>query len=203
MKKSRDQKVDAYIERSAEFARPVLRHLRKLVHQACPEATEEIKWSMPFFLYHGIFCYMAAFKQHCGFGFRGQDMAALLKKEGHRVTDSMGSLGRITSLEDLPSDETLLRYIRTAAKLNEAGTPARPRRTKPKAAAKVPADLVAALCKNKKAATTFEKFSPSQQREYIEWITGAKQPETRAKRLATTMEWLAEGKPRHWKYQKR
>jgi len=201
MKSNRNKRVDAYIEQSAEFARPILQHLRGLVHQGCPEVEEAIKWSMPFFLYRGMLGNMAAFKAHCSFGFWGPGMRVLLKKDGVLDSDGMGSLGRITSLKDLPNDKTLLRYIREAVKIKEVGAPAQSRPAKPRAEAKIPVDLVAALRKNKKATATFKKFSPTNRREYIEWITKAKQSETRSRRLATTLEWLAEGKPRHWKYQ--
>jgi len=199
MKSIRDPKVDAYIEKSAEFARPILRHLRKLVHRACSTAEESLKWNFPFFVHHGLLCYMGGFKQHCSFGFRRQGMNEILRKDGRLSSDGMGSFGRITSLADLPNDKTLLRYIREAVKLNEAGAPVRTS-LKPRPPAKPPADLMAALRKNKNAATNFKKFSPYQRREYIEWITEAKQSETRVKRLATTIKWLAEGKPRNWKY---
>ncbi len=202
MKTNRDPKVDAYIVQSAEFARPILRHLRKLVHQGCPEVEEAVKWNMPFFLHHGMLCNMAAFKEHCAFGFWGSGMRAVLKQDGIDGTGAMGSLGRITSFADLPNDKTLLRYIRTAAKLRAVGGSARLSAAKSRPAAKTPTDLAAALRKNKKAADVFAKFSPTNRREYIEWITEAMRPETRAKRLDTTLAWLAEGKPRHWKYLK-
>ncbi len=200
MEPNRDLRVDAYIEKSAEFARPILRHLRALVHRACPEAIEDIKWNFPVFLHHGILCGIAGFKQHCTFGFWRGGMTAALKKDGFDGTGAMGHLGRITSLQDLPGDKILLRYIRQAAKLNEAGGPARPP-PKPKPAAKVPADLAAALRQNKKAAANFKNFSPAKRRDYIEWITEAKRPATRAQRLGTTLQWVAEGKSRNWKYE--
>ncbi len=197
MSKNTDPRVDAYIAEAAEFARPILRHLRTLIHQACPAAEETIKWHSPFFVHHGILCFMSAFKQHCAFGFWRQDMRTFLQKDG---ADTRGRLRRITSLKDLPDDRTLLRYIREAAHCNEAGIPARPA-PKSKPEARPLADLTKALHQNKAAAATFKKFSPSQRREYVEWITGAKRPETRVKRLTTTIEWLCAGKPRHWKYQ--
>jgi uncharacterized protein YdeI (YjbR/CyaY-like superfamily) len=201
MKKSTDPRIDAYIAKSAEFARPILKHLRALVHQGCPEAEEAMKWSMPFFMHHGILCHMAAFKAHCSFGFRHQVMETILNRELGKGADGMGHFGRITGLSDLPSDRVMLGYIRQAAKLMESGQPAlRPRKAKPKSADVVPPALVAALKKNRAAAATFEKFSPSHRREYIEWINEAKRDETRDKRLATTLEWLATGKPRNWKY---
>ena len=147
-------------------------------------------------------CGMAAFKEHCTFGFWHKGMEAVLEKDGAKGDQAWGSLGRITSLRDLPSDKALLRYVRMAAKLNESDAPARPRPAGKKAAPlPVPADLAAALKKNRKAAATFERFSPSHRRDYIEWITEAKREETRRKRLATTLEWLEEGKSRNWKYE--
>ena len=195
-----DPRVDAYIAKSAEFAQPILRHLRSLVHQACPQAEETIKWGMPSFTHHGIVCGMAAFKAHATFGFWRRGLTDEIAKTGIKAEAAMGSLGRITSLRDLPGDKAMLGYIRKAAKLNESGAPARPK-PKPKPALPVPADLAAALKKNAKAAAVFADFSPSPRREYIEWITEAKRPETRAKRLATTIQWLATGKKRNWQYE--
>jgi len=202
MSSKRDKRVDAYIENAAEFARPILRHLRKLIHQACPEVEEDIKWNFPFFMHHGNLCGIAGFKAHCTFGFWRQGMTAVLEKEWNKADEAMGHLGRITSLKDLPDDKTLVKYIREAARLNEAGGPVRAKPAKQKPEAKVPADLAAALRKNKKAAATFKNFSPSNRREYVEWIMEAKRPETRATRLAMTIEWLAQGKSRNWKYEK-
>lgn len=195
-----DPRIDALIAKAAPFAQPILTHLRALVHRACPDVTETIKWSHASFETHGrLMCGMAAFKAHCTFGFFHQEMEKQLAADGARTGDAMGSLGRITSLDDLPSDAALVKYIKQAAKLNASGAPARPK-AKPKPALPVPKDLAAALAKNKAAAATFEKFSPSHRRGYIEWITEAKREETRESRLATTLEWLAEGKPRNWKY---
>jgi uncharacterized protein YdeI (YjbR/CyaY-like superfamily) len=201
--KNSDPRVDAYIAKSAEFARPILKHLRKLVHEACPDAEETLKWSMPAFLHGGkIMAGMAAFKGHCTFGFWHKDMVAVLGPDGDKESTAMGSLGRIANLEDLPSDRAMLRYIRKAVALNESNVPARPRPVKRLAAPlAVPEDLAAALKKDRAAAATFEKFSPSHRKEYIEWITEARRDETRQKRLATTIEWLAEGKSRNWKYE--
>ena len=195
-----DPRIDAYIAKAAPFAQPILTHLRALVHRACPEATETIKWSRPFFEHHGLLCNMAAFKAHCAFGFHHQEMDQLLAADGAKGDDAMGSLGRLGALTDLPSDATLVRYLRHAAKLNESGTARRPAK-KAKPALADPADLAAALKKNTAARATWTKFPPGHRREYIEWITEAKRPETRARRLATTLEWLAEGKSRNWKYQ--
>ena len=203
MKKT-DPRVDAYIAKSADFAKPVLRHLRRLVHEGCPGAEETMKWSHPAFLYGGkILCGLAAFKAHCTFGFWHVGMEAVLGSDGEKSGEAMGSLGRITGLDGLPADRAMLRYIRRAAELNESDAPGRPRpTTKPAKARPVPADLSAALKKNRKAAATFEGFSTSHRNEYVEWITEAKRDQTRAKRLATALAWLAEGKPRNWKYER-
>ena len=204
MSASLDPRIDAYIEKAADFAQPILRHLRKCVHRGCPDATETIKWSMPHFDYAGsILCGFGAFKAHCVFGFWHQGMNEVLGAHAGRSDSAMGTFGRITKIEDLPDEKTLIGFIKAAAKLNESGAPSRPRPTATKGAKKelaVPSDLAAALKKNRKAATTFADFSPSHRKEYIEWITEAKREETRSKRLATTLEWLAEGKSRNWKY---
>jgi uncharacterized protein YdeI (YjbR/CyaY-like superfamily) len=196
---TRDPRIDAYIAQAAEFAQPILTYLRGVVHQHCPEVEESIKWGSPHFLYHGMLCSMAAFKQHCSFGF----WKGTLFVADARNDEAMGQFGRITSLQDAPGKKLLAGYIRQAMQFNESGVkPAR--RTKdaaPKPPAEVPDDLAAALKKNRKAAAVFDGFSITNRREYIEWITEAKRAETREKRLAQTLEWLAEGKPRHWKYQ--
>lgn len=200
----RDPRVDAYIAQSAPFAQPILERLRTLVHQACPGVEETLKWSMPSFQYAGgIVCMMAAFKQHVAFGFwkHALVMGAGVERDG------MGSFGKITSLRDLPPKRELVALIRKAAALNAQGvkTPA-PRQAGPRQAGaprprpEVPADLAAALRRNRAAAATFEAFPPGQQREYVEWITGARRDETRQRRLAQAVEWLAQGKPRNWKY---
>lgn len=198
-----DPRVDAYIAQSAAFARPILQHLRALVHLALPDAQEDIKWGAPFFLRNGkIVCMMAAFKAHCVFGFWHQQMEKELGARA-KADEAMGTLGRITRLADLPADATFVRHIQRAAELNETGGPARPRPAAGPAKKEpaVPADLAAALKKNKKAAATFARFPPSHRKEYIEWITEAKRAETRQKRLGTTLEWLGQGKARNWKYE--
>jgi uncharacterized protein YdeI (YjbR/CyaY-like superfamily) len=194
---TRDPRVDAYIARSADFARPVLNHIRKLVHAACPEAVETIKWNFPHFDYQGMLCGMAAFKEHCSLGFW---KGALIFGDRKEQDEAMGQFGRITSLADLPADGVLLGYLRKAAQLNEAGIKLPPRKPRPKQRIIVPADLRAALKKNKRALANFENFSSSHRREYVEWISEAKRAETRRQRLRATVEWLAEGKPRNWKY---
>lgn len=197
-----DPRIDAYIKKSAPFAQPILKHLRALVHKACPGVTETVKWSFPHFEYKGILCSMSGFKQHCSFGFWKaslmKDDASILKKVGN--TD-MATFDRISSMKDLPSDKILIAYIKEAARLNEEDIKLPP---KPKKATAtelpIPPALAAALRKNKKAEAAFEAFSPSHRKEYIEWINEAKTDETRNKRVATTVEWLTEGKSRNWKY---
>lgn len=196
---TRDPRVDAYIAKSAEFARPILTHIRETVHAACPEVEETIKWGFPHFMYKGMLCAMASFKQHCTFNFW---KGSLVVPDGAaKGREAMGQFGRITALSDLPSKKVLTGYIKTAMKLNDAGVKS-PTRSKPKVkqAVVVPEILAAALRRNKKARETFEGFSPSNQREYVEWITEAKSEETRKRRLNTAIEWMAEGKPRNWKY---
>jgi uncharacterized protein YdeI (YjbR/CyaY-like superfamily) len=195
-----DPRVDAYIAKAAVFARPVLQHLRKLVHAGCPEVGETIKWGHVSFVYRGqIFAGMAAFKGHLSFGFWHQKMENILARDGFRTGDAMGLMGRIARRADLPDDRTMLRYVKTAAAFHDSGVRARPA-PKPKPVLKTPTDLAAALKKDKGAAVTWKKFSPSHRREYVEWLTEAKRDETRQKRLATALEWLVEGKPRNWKY---
>jgi uncharacterized protein YdeI (YjbR/CyaY-like superfamily) len=196
-------KVDAYIEKAQPFAQPVLTHLRALMHKACPDVEEAIKWSMPFFVYKGqILANIAAFKAHCSFGLWGGEISAIMRKDGVLSDDGMGKLGKITSLKDLPSDKALLGYIREAAAFVEGGGKTMQKKpTAPKPEAEVPAELTAALKKNKAASTTFTAFSPGCRREYVDWITEAKRPETRDKRVAQAVDWMAEGKQRNWKYQ--
>jgi uncharacterized protein YdeI (YjbR/CyaY-like superfamily) len=202
MSKDLDDRIDVYIADAAPFARPILAHLRALVHQACPNASETLKWGAPHFQHAGkLMCHVAAFKAHCAFGFWHQGMEKLTSELGDIRDAAMGSFGRITSLKDLPDDKLILRFVRAAEKLNESGAPGRPRSNS--AVTKqppVPADLAAALEKNRAAAKTFAEFRLSYRKEYIEWITESKRVETREKRLATALEWLVEDKPRNWKY---
>ncbi len=194
-----DPRVDAYIEKSKDFAKPILTHLRSLVHETCPDVVETMKWSMPSFEYKGILCGFAAFKAHCTFGFWKQ---TLMESDAFSETKTaMGSFGKLTSLKDLPSDAVMRKLIKQAMKLNDDGVKV----TKPKHEKKetvMPEVLLEALAKNEKAAETFNNFSPSCRREYAEWIAEAKTDATRDKRLATTIEWLTEGKRRNWKYEK-
>jgi len=193
---------DDYIANSAEFAQLILTHLRKIVHEAHPEIEETMKWSFPHFEYKGIVCSMAAFKQHCSFGFA----KASLIKDSHKLLNAvgktaMGHLGRITSVNDLPDKKILISYIQQAIELNEKGTKTPKASLKKVVVLEIPKELKDALSKHPKAKAVFEKFSPSHRKEYIEWIAEAKRPETREKRIATTIEWLTEGKSRNWKYQ--
>lgn len=203
---TRDPRIDTYIASSADFARPILSHLRELVHAACPDVEETIKWGFPHFMYEGMLCSMAAFKQHCAFNFwKGAlVLGASNCANGGSGERAMGQFGRITAVSDLPSKKVLTGYIKEAMRLNAAGvaSPARSKPKKAKQALRVPEDLAQALSKNRKARTTFETFPPSQKREYIEWITEAKRDETRERRLETAIEWMAEGKTRNWKYVK-
>jgi len=197
-----DPRVDAYIERAAPFAQPILAHLRAAVHAACPDAQETIKWGMPFFL-HGahILGYMAAFKQHCAFGlWKGRGLAA-----AREPAEGMGQFGRLETLQDLPPQRELLQTLRRAVAQIDAGAAAlrAPKGHDTKAPPEVPAPLAEALQHNEAARKTFAEFSSSQRLEYIEWIAQAKRAETCASRVAQTIEWLGEGKSRHWKYRAR
>ena len=196
----KDPRIDAYIAKSAAFAKPILKHLRKIVHTSCPKVEETVRWQHPNFDYKGVMCGMAAFKQHCVFGFWKE--ALILDREKAAEKTAMGSFGCIRSLADLPSEKTLIQYVKKAASLNEAGIKA-PGRKAPKKRAPIPVPdyFAAALKKNAKAQKTFDSFPPSHRREYLEWVTEAKREETRNDRLATSIKWLSEGKSRHWKYQ--
>ena len=194
-----DPRIDAYIEKSADFAKPVMIHLRELIHKACPDVTETLKWSMPSFEYKGILCGFAAFKKHCTFMFWKQ---SLMESDAFpQNKTAMGSFGRVTSLKDLPSDKVMLGLIKQAVELNDKGIKVPKAKPAVKKEVVVPDILLEALARNEKAADTFNAFPPSCKREYVEWITEAKTDSTRDKRLATTIEWLSEGKRRNWKYE--
>ena len=194
----KDPRVDAYIKKAQPFAQPILTHIRKVVHTAVPGVEETMKWSSPHFDYKGIFCGMAAFKEHVGFGFwKAGLMKDVLPGSG---LSAAGQFGKISSIKDLPSDKELTKIIKAAKKLNDDEVKAPPMRKGPRPALKAPSDLLAAIEKNKKAKATFERFPPGQRRDYIEWVIEAKQAATREKRITTAVEWMAEGKPRNWKY---
>jgi uncharacterized protein YdeI (YjbR/CyaY-like superfamily) len=201
---TKDKKVDAYIAKAQPFAKPILNHIRGLVHKACPDVEEKIKWSFPVFDYNGIMCNMAAFKEHCAFGFWKQK----LMKDPNKIfgiKESMGNLGKITSLKDLPSDKIVLAYIKEAALLNKEGVklPPRAKKVLDSKSLIVPDYFKKALSKNSKAFKVFEAFSPSQKKEYIDWLTDAKTEETRNSRMVLAVEWISEGKIRNWKYVKK
>jgi uncharacterized protein YdeI (YjbR/CyaY-like superfamily) len=202
-----DSRVDAYIEKAQPFAKPILEHLRNLVHQACPEVEETIKWGMPCFDYKGPFCSMASFKQHAVFGFWKapllNDPHRFLQERSAQGGEAMGHMGRIDSLDTLPPDKVLLDLLKQAKKLNDDGIKLPP---KPKAEKKeiiVPEYFIQVLFQNQKAQDTFNNFSYSHKKEYVEWITEAKTEATRNKRMETAIEWMSEGKGRHWKYEKK
>ncbi len=202
----KDKRVDDYIKKAQPFAQPILTHLRELVHKANPDVEENIKWGMPSFEYKGPYCGFASFKQHAVFGFWKhsliKDPKGYLQDRASQGGEAMGSLGRIESMKDLPPDNVIIGFIKQAKKLNDEGIK-QVRVTKAKAELEIPAYLTAALKKNKAAKTTFEAFSPSNKRDYVEWLTDAKTEATREKRLGQAIEWMAEGKSRHWKYQKK
>lgn len=203
---SYNKSIDAYIAKSADFAKPILEHLRELIHSTCPDVEEKMKWSMPFFDYKGeMMCHMASFKQHCALGFwKGSIMKDPALRETAASETAMGHAGKITSLKDLPSDKKIIAWIKEAMVLNENGIKLPP---KPKAAAtseiKMPDYFSKALSKNKKAKTVFDAFTPGKRKEYIAWLTEAKTEDTRNKRMEMAIEWIAEGKSRNWKYEKR
>jgi len=193
-----DRRVDVYIAKSAGFARPILKELRNQVHRGCPAAVETIKWRMPWFEYKGLLCGMAAFKTHCAFVF-WRDVKDVVPKP--KSAEAMGQLGRIADRSDLPPDGVLTSYVRAAvARRDSDPTERRPRRAPVRAPA-VAADLRQALVGNPSAGKTFRAFPPSHRRAYVEWIAEAKRPETRKRRLAIALDWLADGKPQNWQSQ--
>jgi uncharacterized protein YdeI (YjbR/CyaY-like superfamily) len=201
----KDPRIDLYISKSAGFAKPILMHLRELVHVACPDVEETIKWSFASFDYKGPMCSMAAFKQHCAFGFW---KASLMKDKAltknAESESAMGHYGKITSLKDLPSDKKIIAHIKEAIKLNDKGIKLPPKKVaKDKKEIVIPDYFLKELKKNKKALRTFQAFSPSHKREYIEWITEAKSDETKYRRIETAIKWMSEGKSRNWKYIKK
>ena len=205
---SLNSKVDAYLGKVRPFAQPIMGHLRELIHKGCPGVVETIKWSRPFFEYRGvILCNISAFNEHCSLGFWGEEIGAVLRQARALQDGAMGSLGRITSLNDLPSDKLLLGWIRQARSFIDNGQYTSPIAARhkvakaPKPPVEAPDDFAAALVKNKAAAAVYAAFSPSCKREYTDWIAEAKRPETRERRIASAIEMIAEGKQRNWKYQ--
>ena len=196
-----DPFVDAYIDKAQDFAKPILKHIRELVHEACPDVVETKKWSFPHFDYKGMMCSMASFKEHCAFNFWKQSL--LDQNAFPAEKTAMGSFGRITSLKDLPSDKVMKKLIKDACALNDAGVKVeRKAVSKEKKDLVVPPVLLEALARNEAAANTFNTFPYSKKKDYAVWIDEAKTDATRDKRLATAIEWLIEGKSRMWKYEK-
>lgn len=196
-----DPFVDEYIERSKDFAKPILNHLRELVHEACPDVVETKKWSFPHFDYKGMMCSMASFNEHCAFNFWKQSL--LDESAFPAEKTAMGSFGRIKSLADLPDDATMKKLIQDAMKLNDDGVKTvKAPAWKEKKELVVPEILTAALESNALAFETFNNFPYSKKKDYVAWITEAKSEATRDKRLGTAIEWLSEGKARNWKYEK-
>ena len=199
----KDPRVDAYIAKSADFAKPILSHIRGLVHAACPEVEETLKWGFPHFVHRGMLCHMAAFKEHCKFGFWKRELIFKGKGPDEPGNKAAGRFGRITAISDLPTKRVLTAYIKEAVRLNETGVKLPPKtRPKERKPLVVPACLRHALKSNEKAQAAFENFSYSHKKEYVEWITEAKTEETRMKRLETAIQWMGEGKSRNWKYLK-
>ncbi|MCG3164591.1 MAG: hypothetical protein POELPBGB_00350 [Bacteroidia bacterium] len=203
----KDPRIDAYIANAQPFAQPILKKLRTLVHKGCPEVEETIKWGMPSFDYKGAFCSMAAFKQHAVFGFwKGsliKDKHNFLQERANQGGEAMGNMGRITSLKDLPPDSVIIDYVKQAKKLNDDNIKLPSRIKKAKPPVEVPDYFIAALKRSKKTLSNFESFSPSHKREYVLWITEAKTEATRVKRMETALEWIAEGKGKNWKYERK
>jgi uncharacterized protein YdeI (YjbR/CyaY-like superfamily) len=196
---TKDPRVDAYIDDAADFAKPILRELRKRMHAAIPGLVETMKWKAPHFEYNDhVFAGMSAFKQHCAFGFWHP-----LMRNGDTSLEGMGGFGKIGSVADLPRASEFTKLAKQAKKLEDEGVKGPPRpKPAPNRRIETPADLAAALKKNAKARATYEAFPYSSRKDYVEWITGAKREETRRQRVATAVQWLAEGKRRHWKYEK-
>jgi len=205
---SPNPKVDLYIAKARPFAQPILEHLRQLVHKACPGVVETIKWSRPFFEYKGVILgNMSAFHEHCSFGFWGEEITAVLRDAEVLQPNAMGSLGKLTSVEDLPANKQMLNLLGQAVAFVDKGEYTSPIAARhkvvkaPAAAVDAPPEFTKALRANKKAAAVFAAFSPSCKKEYVEWVADAKRAETRDKRIATAIEWISEGKQRNWKYQ--
>jgi uncharacterized protein YdeI (YjbR/CyaY-like superfamily) len=198
-----DHRIDEYIGKKAAFAQPILKHLRELMHSVSPQITETIKWGHPFFEYKGTLANMAGFKEHCVFGFWNStaivDPYGVLQRPGEK--DAAGNFDRITKLTDLPDDEILKDFILQALALKDNNyKPSTKKTPAVKAPIEMPDYFATALAGNQKALATFQDFSPSCKREYLEWITEAKTEPTRQKRVETALEWMAEGKSRNWKY---
>jgi uncharacterized protein YdeI (YjbR/CyaY-like superfamily) len=197
---SKDPRIDAYIAKAQPFAQPILKRICKAAHAGCPDVDETIKWGMPAFDYKGPLVGMAGFKAHCALAFWKASLMTNIPTDVG--VDAMGQFGRLASLDDTPSEARLVKMVKEAAALNDAGVKVKRPPKPPKPPAKVPASMLAAIRKNKKAAAVWAGFSPSAQRDYVEWITEAKSADTRARRLETAVEWIADGKKRNWKYER-
>ncbi len=197
----RDPKVDAYIAEAAPFARPILRRLRKIVHAGCPAVEETIKWGFPHFVYKGNIAGMAAFQQHCVFGFWKD--ALLFNRENGEQKEAMGQFGRLTHVSEMPAETVMIGYVKKAAALNEDGVKVERGAGPAREPIEMPDDFAAALQKNARASRHYKSFSPSKRRDYLEWITEAKRDQTRRQRIATSIEWLADGKSHNWKYERK
>ncbi len=206
MSTNTDPRIDAQLADAPAFARPILGHLRALIHRGCPDVQETLKWGRPSFILDGnILCTLAAFKAHCRFGFWNDEMSAYIARDHVKTNDGPGQFGHIASRADLPDDATLLRYLAEAVRLNADLKTAPPKPPKPKLARRpdlpIPPEFARRLEDHPRAAATFEKLPPSHRREYLEWIIGAKREETREKRLEASIQRLTQGKPMNWEYQ--
>ena len=199
---TRDPRIDDYIAKQQDFAKPILTRIRDIVHAACPEVQETLKWSTPHFQYRGgMMCAMAAFKEHALFGFWKGALIEGMSPNRNNGGEATGNFGRITSMKDLPSRTVLMSLVKQAMRLNDEGISVPKPKKAPRPEATVPGALAAALDQNRRAAGHFAKFSPSQRREYIEWIDDAKRDDTKVKRIAQAIEWISDGKGRNWKYE--
>ena len=187
-----DPRIDAFIAKSAPFAQPILTHLRALVHRALPEAEETIKWSMPHFTVNGKnVAGLGSFKAHAAFIIHGDG----------RQGEAMGQYGKLASLADLPDEAALIAKLHDARDRLTSGAKQPKLKSPPREKLQMPDEFAEALAQNPQASVTYDGFAASHQRDYLEWVTEAKRPETRSKRIAQAVEWLAEGKKRHWKYE--
>lgn len=197
---TRDARIDQYIAKAQPFARPILTYIREAVHAGCPACEETLKWRAPAFIYKGILCGMASFKAHAAFGFW---KARAMTTATGKADAAMGQFGRITSIDDLPGRRELVKLVKEVVALHDAGVKVPRVKTEPKKPLEAPSYFIAELRKNRKALKTYEGFSPSAKREYVEWVTEAKSDATMQRRLETAVRWMAEGKPRNWKYMQR
>ena len=192
-----DKRIDAYIAKARPFAQPILERLRAMIHETCPEVVETLTWRHPSFEYRGILCGMAAFKEHAAFGFWKHDLVVGTP----RAKEAMGSFGRLTDVSELPGKGVFARHMKVAMKLNEDGVKVARRKTRPKAPIAMHPEFALAMATSRKAQATYASFPPSAQREYLEWVADAKSDDTRARRIAQAVEWMAQGKRRNWKYE--